>query len=628
MNTRILLVRSCLAALFMVGAVGASSGQEAQEGSCGVASALHANSNPPGTPQVVEASSELSNPSVGFGLNGITDFSAEQPFIDIMKTGRPWIGHLRGQWGGWDHDDLASGGYLDEHGWPKTVPPELTAIETMVLTQLPADAVSISGRYRLTYEGTGTIEVNSMSKRWHGKRGEIWFEARPGDTMVGVIISRTDPEASGDYIRNIAIVKEENVAAFDAGAVFNPLWLEHMHDARLVRFMDWMGTNNSTQSEWAGRPLPTDYTYALRGSPVEVMIDLANTIGADPWFTMPHLATDQYMRCFAELVHTGLRQDLKAHVEFSNEVWNWTFGQARWAEDGGQARWGQGEKWMQYYAVRSIDMARIWDDVFSAAADDRLVKVISTQTGWLGLEADVLNPPMWIAENPAENKDVAQYFDAYAVTGYFGHSLGESKAPALREWIAQSLQAATEASVSAGLSAEDQTAYIAEHRFDEALETAARELKDGSVTGDPSGTLGEFLDNTLPYQANVAKTHGLDLIMYEGGTHVVGLGPVVEDSELVEFFAALNYSQQMADLYRDLLVGWKDAGGTVFNVFVDVATPSKWGSWGALRHLDDSNPRWDAIMDFNRDNPGWWEERPATSFLAGTAADMEQAPKP
>ncbi|WP_380218687.1 hypothetical protein [Jhaorihella thermophila] len=86
--------------------------------------------------------------------------------------------------------------------------------------------------------------------------------------------------------------------------------------------------------------------------------------------------------------------------------------------------------------------------------------------------------------------------------------------------------------------------------------------------------------------------------MYEGGTHVVGLGAVVEDKELTEFFIGLNYSAEMGELYRELIAGWYAAGGVLFNVFADVAKPGKWGSWGALRYLSDENPRWAAISAF------------------------------
>lgn len=33
--------------------------------------------------------------------------------------------------------------------------------------------------------------------------------------------------------------------------------------------------------------------------------------------------------------------------------------------------------------------------------------------------------------------------------------------------------------------------------------------------------------------------------------------------------------------------------------FVDVAPPSRWGSWGALRHLGDMNPRWATLQGWN-----------------------------
>jgi hypothetical protein len=131
------------------------------------------------------------------------------------------------------------------------------------------------------------------------------------------------------------------------------------------------------------------------------------------------------------------------------------------------------------------------------------------------------------------------------------------------------------------------------------------------------GSLGDFLRDTLPYHAGVAARHGLSLIMYEGGTHVVGHGPTVENDAITRFFTAFNYSPQMGALYDELLSGWRAAGGTLFNAFVDVAKPSKWGSWGALRHLDDATPRWQALMQANAEAPSWDDPRPPGTFLHG-----------
>ena len=73
----------------------------------------------------------------------------------------------------------------------------------------------------------------------------------------------------------------------------------------------------------------------------------------------------------------------------------------------------------------------------------------------------------------------------------------------------------------------------------------------------------------------------------------------------------------MAALYTDLLAGWDAAGGTLFNAFVDVAPASRWGSWGHLRHLEDSNPRWDALMAYNAGGGVDWETRAPGTFANG-----------
>jgi len=70
----------------------------------------------------------------------------------------------------------------------------------------------------------------------------------------------------------------------------------------------------------------------------------------------------------------------------------------------------------------------------------------------------------------------------------------------------------------------------------------------------------------------------------------------VDDTRLTDFFQHFNYTPQMGALYTALLEGWAEAGGTLFNAYADIYVPTKWGSWGALRHLDDDNPRWDALV--------------------------------
>lgn len=532
----------------------------------------------------------ITNPNLALGLNGLSDWSVQQPFLDVIKTAREWTGHLPGQFGGWDHDDLAAAGVLDAQGWPMRIPEQVTGLSLLVLTDLPEDAAGVAGRYLVTWEGRGRIVVEGRGQVVEEAPGRIVLDYAPGPRTVSLTLSETDP---ADPLRNITMVREDRASLLAAGQVFNPDWLARIRGAKTLRFMDWMATNDSTLAQAEERPRPEHYTWTRDGAPIEVMVALANELDANPWFTMPHLAEDALIRAYAEAVRDGLEPGLNAHVEFSNEVWNWQFAQAEWAEAQGRARWGGESKWVQFYALRAAEMARIWAEVFGAEAEARLTPVIATQTGWIGLEDQILSAPDVMAEGlPAP----ANVFDAYAVTGYFSGLLGSAeKAPMVRGWLDASEAAAQAEAAALGLQGAEAEAHVAAHRFDEAVQRAVEEIADGRHSGDRADTLARLLEEVLPHHAQVAARHGLILVMYEGGTHVVGFGAEVEDARLTAFFTHLNYTPEMAALYDRLLQGWAKLTPEPFNAFVDVSAPGKWGSWGALRHLGDDNPRWQVL---------------------------------
>ncbi|TMM49320.1 hypothetical protein [Sulfitobacter sabulilitoris] len=546
------------------------------------------------TEQAAPAVARPGDPRVGMGLAAVTDWSVQQPFIDVMKTARPWIGHLPRQWGGWDHDDLARAGVLDAQGWPRSMPPDLASIGTLILTDLPPQAQSLTGRYVLRFKGDGIVEVGGRAQGKRYGAGTVSFDFTPGPGGVDIRIQRTNPD---DPVREITVVRADHAALARDGMLFNPDWIARIGGFDTLRFMDWMATNESTQSRWDNRPRPDDYTYARHGVPVEVLIALANRTGRHAWFNMPHLADDDYVTRFAETVRDTLDPSLTAYVEFSNEVWNWQFAQAKWADAQATALWNQRDTGTQYYGMRATQVARIWSEVFADEPETRLANVISTQTGWLGLEQGILDAPLWQENAPGRAAAPASMFDAYAVTGYFGGVLGlQERRPIVREWIADSLAAAVAEAGALGLTGQARDAHVAAHRYDLANRRAGNELQDGAVSGDITDTLADLLGRTLPYHAEVARSRGLDLVMYEGGSHVVGIGPTVDDAEMTAFFTQFNYSEEMGALYARLLRGWHDLGGGLFTAYSDVYAPNKWGSWGALRHLDDANPRWDALV--------------------------------
>ncbi|WP_349367887.1 hypothetical protein [Salinarimonas sp.] len=547
---------------------------------------------------------------LALGLEGVHDYSQEQPFIDVIKCGRTWLGHISGQYGGWGHDDLAAGGYLDADGWITSMPPELSHVELVFLTEIAAGAAPVmAGRYRLLYEGAGTITVTGGSNLDTSTPGQIDFDYTPTGTNLCSV--RIDAITRGDHLRNIRCYNLANEIEYNAGRIFNPHWLNRIRGVPMVRFMDWQHTNWSPTSAWAERNTLTSYTWsraAGNGVPVEVMVALCNEMLCDGWFCMPHQATDDFVTRFATYVRDNLDPRLEAHVEFSNEVWNFAFSQAAYAQARADARgWGEGA-WMQWAGERTAQTMNIWTTVFSGQTS-RIVRVAGAQLNWKGLETEFLDAPLSVAEG---NAAPHLSFDVYAVTGYFSGQLGEDgKAPIVKSWIDASLAAARNDATARGLTGGAYDDDVAAHEYDQVSVQCLQELTDGSVTGlgVDTATIEQNIRDYWPYHRARADAYGLRLVMYEGGTHVVGVGgdpPWIEDAQLTRFFQHFNFSPEMATAYERAIEGWEavgDGGNGVFMQFVAIYKPTKWGSWGALRHLRDANPRWTMLRRHNAGGP-------------------------
>ena len=564
---------------------------------------------------------QVENPSLAFGINGIADWSTQHPFLNILKTARPWVGHSAEQWGAFSADDLTALGVMDEHGYPKRLPDGAQRLEAFVLTDQPEEATHMAGRYRIRWKGEGKLTIGGRGKveRMSEADNETWLNYTPGEGLVAITIISTDPNGTGNYIRDIEMVREDHIPLYDAGVLFNPEWIAVVANVRSLRFMDWMLTNGSPITTWSERPQVDHFSYSWRGVPLEVMIALSNQIGADPWFCMPHAADDAYSLNFAQLVKDTLDPRLKAYVEYSNEVWNHIFPQTKWNVEQAEQRWGkdaEGDGWMQYAGLRAAEVMGLWSSVFTGVDASRIVRVMAVHTGWLGLEEPFMAAPLLVAEG---GKAPLESFDAYAVSGYFGFDLGleEESLPQVRQIVAKSRARVEAGARKKGLQRKALEAEIAPVKFDEAYPKVAELLWNGSFT--------ELTDTFWPYHARQAEKHGYELIMYEGGTHVTPHGSALDDEELVEFFMAFNYHGEVGKLYEELLRRWRAQGGKLFNAFVDVAPASKYGSWGALRHLQDENPRFDALMAANALAPDL-PARASGTFLQGVTRYGGQGP--
>lgn len=520
----------------------------------------------------------LSTMAVGTNLSGIADWSTQLPFLDAFKSSRRWLTQCDagepGCSGGWEtneYDQLD----LDDRGWVKSLPApedpvEYTRVGTLMFREIGGRYPG--GQYVVLYDGEGTIEYryDAQKDATASRPGRDIINVTPSDGGIWLQITATDPNRTGNYIRNIHVVPIAYENTFQT-EIFTPEFLEKSRPFVAIRFMDWMNTNNSEQSEWANRPRVDDATYAMgKGVPLEIMIAFANRLGANPWFTLPHQATDEYMANFAQSVKTCLNPGLTAYVELSNEVWNWQFQQAHYALEQGQARWGadKGDAFMQWYGMRTAQMSDIWKRIFADQPADRLVTVISTQTAWLGLENSVLDCSLWVAEG---NRPCYQHgIDAYAITGYFSGKLPSDEGKtAIANWTREP---------------------------DGGFGKAIAQIQQGNVLGtDPYDDTLPGLERSFQYHQKVAQDKGLTLVVYEGGQHLARS----DDEKSTEFFIELNRRPEMYDIYTEMLETWKREDGALFMHFSDISQPSRWGSWGALEYLEqESSPKYKALMDF------------------------------
>jgi hypothetical protein len=550
------------------GTAGSATGTAGTGGTAGSTSVGSAGSA--GAPANVPVSTAKNQKSpLGTNLGPLTDFSTEWAFVDAMKASRAWIS---GSGAAFDDGRAVD---VDEHGWVRSLLPGQVARTLMFwdIQNYP------TGQYVVLYEGKGTLEYFGGATRNAAlsKPGRDVIDVRaPGG--IGVNQTAVDRAAP---LRNIRVIMPGGVcsndgqrycdatAACGAGAtcesfekthatqVFHPKFLERLAPYKVLRFMDWSATNNSEQKTWADRPLPTDARWTVSGAPIEIMVELVNRLGADPWFTVYHQADDAYVKQFAALVKQKLYANGKVYVEHSNEVWNGMFDQSKYVQEKGTALKLSSDPYeagLRYHAKRSAEIFGLFGQQFEPA---RLVRVMGSQAA-----------SAWASETELDFPAAKGHVDAVAVAPYFGGDYGTPE----------------QVSRARGMTPEQLLTDIENVALPQAI-----------------GWMKE--------QGAVAKARGVKMIAYEGGQHLSGIFGAENDAALNTLFDAVNRHPRMKSVYTRYLDAWKANGGQLFVHYVNCMAYSKWGRWGALEALDqprEKSPKYDALMSFIEKNPAWW----------------------
>jgi hypothetical protein len=503
--------------------------------------------------------------SVGTGLQGLADWSSQYPFLDTMKLSRVWFD--------WERR-TAEGIQVNGKGWVTSFDKGLRP-ETVFLTTDLSRPV-IYKHYIVRWQGKGRLGYGGCAEKVGRAHGGDRIKVKHHEcTMALEEIDESDP------IRNITIVPEKHIDAFDRGEIFNPDFIEKIGVFRSVRFMDWMVTNGSVQSRWTERPLPDDRSYAKKGVPLELMIALANKLSADPWFNMPHLADVDYFRNFAYLVKEQLNPGLTTYVEHSNEIWNWLFPQSQYALKVSKVMFNaEGDAYQQWHGMRTAQMCDVWKGEVFAGERQRVVCILGAQVNWPGLEQAALDCPLWAKGN---KPCIEHSIDAIAVAAYFSGCLSGIGNPEFEQKI------------------------IAWNRLGEqGMVKAYEQVKDGRHF-ECEDTLPEVMRN-YEYHVREAKKRGLKVLAYEGGQHITSNFSQMQGNEdFVGLHVGINKSPLIKNLYKINFENWRKAGGGLFMHFVDTSDYTQHGSWGALEYItQDTSPKWEALIEFNQ-TPCWWE---------------------
>jgi hypothetical protein len=524
----------------------------------------------------MSSSSSTGTASVGTNLYPNEYWSPEFPFLNRMKTAGGWIAQNA------DSSQIP----FDADGYPTGRPAGTSSLYTLVAL----DPVTAGGNntYVLTWTGSASFYIMG-AQIVSSEPGKITFNYTRTDTNQAVIsVDGLDPAHPLD---NMAIVRSDQVGLYNSGEIFNPAFVSQVGKLGTLRFMDWSNTNLNKTANWADRTTVNQASWRSDGNssvPIEVEVALANEAKTDMWLNVPTYATDDYVRQMVSYVHNHLNPSLSLHLEYSNEVWNWGFQQSHYASDQADALWGNGQHfaagWVTWYGYRAAQVASIANQVYGSDAS-RLHNVLSTQTAYEGLESYIVD-----GVSRANLGSVAQLFDDYAVTTYFGGNLtGQSDADraTILSWAK-----AGDAGVTAAIAA----------------------LKDNTGLTAPDTNSLAWLRGVLAYQGAEAQKLGLNLVAYEGGIDVTqGLGAYGADSGTVsDFLNRVRDDPRMADVYTQMVSDFSAAGGKLLNIFTDTGA-----GYGTLPSIYASgSPEWNALVAAQ--NAAKAQATPVTSSPVGT----------
>jgi hypothetical protein len=528
----------------------------------------------------------VNNPSQALNLGGQPGaygdtFSA----INLMVGADAWIKQ------GPNGEEIRGGVAVDDKGWPTELP-TLNGQPQTIWANIFYSKIVPAGEYIVEWTGEGTLTTWTEDIEILGpnKFKLNYVPDNPGgDSGFSLLIESTDPNNTGNYIRDIKVYQEKHADLIAMGENFDPKWFDAIDDYRILRTHDWQGTNFSKVTDWTVNDVRADQAFWApdgRGMPYELLVETANQTRSDLWINIPHMATDDYMRKAAEYIKTNLDKDLRVYVEYTNEYWTTIFDQhpylnAKGAELFGTAPFANA----QAYGARASEMTQIFKEVF-AEENPRLYPTVTLDSSAFSTaEAlTMLNTPAYVAQGGISPLDAG--IRHLATDGYLTWFNSQPYADGLVDkWMTEP-----------------------DGGFGSARDFLLEQLRTSLA---PEWAAGRTL----------ADQKGLSFGVYEGGALLInGNDPTGGNPKYTNFNENFQLSAEMKTVYEAALAEWQKTGSGPFAWYSDTG---RWGPWGdyGLWNAPDFIPekRTEAIIKANNDVEPWWanDTRNASTFENG-----------
>jgi len=480
---------------------------------------------------------------VGVNLETVTDWHQQTPFVDAFKSSREWISHQASPFS-WGTGPAVN---TDELGWPQSLQSNQW-IESIIFAD--GSPNHPDGIYNIRYDGVGTVEPRA------GGNGSLTIlEQSQGHIKINLQV----PSDGLFTIRITDIVQPiENIRVYlpgfdNSSRIFHPNFLRSLDAFDTIRFMNWGRTNNNPCITWTDATNFFNYTQATeQGVHPLYMIDLCNKTRKNMWICVPHMADDLYVQYLGLLCRIALDPDLTVYLEYSNEVWNSQFQQTQYAQTQGLAlglhptSWHAG--WL-YYSQRSVEVFNLFSSFYNQVGTRNLVRVLAGQS---------VNP--WVNNQIMDWQNAYQSADAFAVAPYFGGGFGNlSITPTAPTFSVPYLLSLCQINL------------VNNHRV---------YTRQNAIN---------------------AQQRGLQLLAYEGGQHLVGVGAAQNNQTLTNLFVAANRDPGMRQLYYNDLDNWFTEGGELFMLYRLTGDYNKYGSWGLFEwqmQPRSTAHKWLGVMDY------------------------------